>query len=181
MKGDELDIGRAVETILRSELFFSGRNLHARVAGPVGFIVGAVRGIEAFRPPPSTLLLAEWCGRLGQALFFPPNVGGWRGGRSWLSGRAVIARANFAASLVQGELTPGAGPPDLLGLAARHESGMKGAAALRFYADLLTGGQLGPEACDLAWKFAAAASGTEAQRFNQAVACLLARPEAQLE
>jgi uncharacterized protein (DUF1800 family) len=179
MSRDELNIGRAVATILRSELFFSDRNLHTRVADPVGFIVGAVRGTESFRPPPSTLLLAEWSGRLGQTLFFPPNVGGWRGGRSWLTGRTVIARANFAAALARGELAPGAGPPDLLGLAARHESGSRRAEALRFYSDLLTGGQLGPEVCDAAWKSVVAGRGTETERFNQAVAILLARPEAQ--
>ena len=79
--------GRAVETVLRSELFFSDENLHARVADPVGFVVGTVRALERFAPPPSTLLLAEWTARLGQELFYPPNVGGWPGGRGWLSGR----------------------------------------------------------------------------------------------
>ena len=96
--------GRAVETILRSTLFFSDKNLHARVADPVGFVVGSVRALEMFSPPPSTLLLAEWTGRLGQELFFPPNVGGWPGGRRWLSGRGIVARANFAAALALGRL-----------------------------------------------------------------------------
>ena len=39
------------------------------------------RSLEVFRPPPSTLLLAEWSTRMGQDLFYPPNVGGWSGGR----------------------------------------------------------------------------------------------------
>src|SRR5262249_5006451 len=34
LRGGGLNIGRAVEMILRSELFFSGRNLHARVIDP---------------------------------------------------------------------------------------------------------------------------------------------------
>ena len=62
-------------------------------------------------------------GRMGQELFFPPNVGGWPGGRSWLSGRAVVARANFAAALASGSLNSDATPPDLRGLAARHGRG----------------------------------------------------------
>ena len=60
---------------------FRRGNLHTRVSDPVGFVVGSVRALERFAPPPSTLLLAEWTGRLGQELFFPPNVGGWPGGR----------------------------------------------------------------------------------------------------
>ena len=103
-------------------MFFSERNLHARVSDPAGFVVGTVRALERFDRPPSTLLLAEWTGRMGEELFFPPNVGGWPGGRSWLSGRAVVARANFAAALVEGRLNAGsaADVPDLRGLAARH-------------------------------------------------------------
>ena len=119
LRGDGLHVGRAVETVLRSELFFSARNLHARVSDPVGFVVGTVRALERFDPPPSTLLLAEWTARLGQELFYPPNVGGWPGGRGWLTGRAVVARANFAAALAAGRLNSDVTPPDLAGLADR--------------------------------------------------------------
>ena len=59
--------------------------------------------------------LAEWTARLGQELFFPPNVGGWPGGRRWLSGRGIVARANFAAALGLGRLGVEATPPDLSG------------------------------------------------------------------
>ena len=93
LRADGLHVGRAVEMILRSELFFSKRNLYAQVSEPVPFVIGTVRSLERFDPPPSTLLLAEWTGRLGQELFFPPNVGGWPGGRSWLSGSLRSSRA----------------------------------------------------------------------------------------
>ena len=109
----ELDIGWAVETILRSELFFSDANIATRVSSPVEFIVGPARSLELFEEPPSTLILAEWCKRLGQDLFRPPNVGGWNGGRSWLTSRTIIARSNFAVSLVAGELRSPASPPHL--------------------------------------------------------------------
>ena len=54
-------------------------------SSPVEFVIGAARALELFDPPPSTLVLADWSARLGQDLFYPPNVGGWPGGRSWLS------------------------------------------------------------------------------------------------
>ena len=60
-----------------------------RVVGPVEFVVGPVRALELLDPPPSTLVLADWAARLGQDLFYPPNVGGWPGGRAWLSTRAL--------------------------------------------------------------------------------------------
>ena len=100
----DLDIGWAVETILRSELFFAEANIGNRVLDPVQFIVTPLRALEMLTPRPSTLLLAEWSAKLGQDLFYPPNVFGWPGGRSWLSTRTIIGRANFIGTLCSGEL-----------------------------------------------------------------------------
>src|SRR5262249_55257493 len=104
LRKHELDIGWGVETILRSRAFFAEANLGRRILGPVEFIVGSARALEMFDPAPSTLAIADWCARLGQDLFQPPNVGGWPGGRHWISGQTMIGRANFAAALVGGRL-----------------------------------------------------------------------------
>jgi uncharacterized protein (DUF1800 family) len=179
IRSDSLHIGHAVETILRSELFFSERNLHARVADPVEFVVGTVRALERFDPPPSTLLLAEWTARLGQELFFPPNVGGWPGGRSWLSGRTVVARANFAAALVAGRLNSDVPPPDLVGLARYRAGATDTPETLEFFAELLTGSRPEHSRLDSLWQSAHSVDGLKLDRVNRAVALLLASPEAQ--
>jgi uncharacterized protein (DUF1800 family) len=180
LRGDNLHIGRAVETILRSELFFSERNLHARVSDPVGFVVGTVRALERFDPPPSTLLLAEWTARLGQELFYPPNVGGWPGGRGWLSGRAVVGRANFAAAVTADRLNSDGTPPDLAAVARRRVHATDATEVLGFFAELLTGRRPGPAAVDALRRSAEAAGGSKLDGINRAVALLLAGPEAQL-
>jgi uncharacterized protein (DUF1800 family) len=180
LRRDGLHVGRAVETVLRSNLFFSGRNLRTRVADPVGFVVGAARALERLAPPPSTLLLAEWTGRLGQELFFPPNVGGWRGGRGWLSGRGIVARANFASALAQGRLNSDATPPDLRMLAADRARARDPVEAIRFFGELLNGRRADLAVAESLWQ-TAAANGPEPERLNRAVALLLARPEAQLD
>ncbi len=179
LRSHGLHVGHAVETILRSALFFSGKNLHTRVTDPVGFVVGSVRALELFTPPPSTLLLAEWTARLGQELFFPPNVGGWPGGRQWLSGRGIVARANFAAALGLGRLGVEARPPDLPALAARRGRCNEGAECLAFLGELLNGRRLDAELATSLWQ-AAAGTGSDFERFNRAVALLLSRPESQL-
>src|SRR5580692_9442693 len=66
LRAHQLDVGWAVERILRSEAFFADSNLRARVLAPPEYVIGAVRVLELFNPPPSTLLLAEWIGRMGQ-------------------------------------------------------------------------------------------------------------------
>jgi uncharacterized protein (DUF1800 family) len=165
-----------VETVLRSRTFFAEENLGNRVLSPVEYVIGAARALELFEPPSSTLVLAEWCSRLGQDLFYPPNVGGWPGGRSWLTTRAVLGRANYAAALVDGQRVGRPGPLDALALAQRH--GEKDLVA--FYTQLL----LGTEPVS-AWRARLAAgvdrSGTdEAEAARRTVALILAMPEAQL-
>jgi uncharacterized protein (DUF1800 family) len=180
LREHDLDVGRAVATILRSRAFFARANLNSRVVEPVAFVLGPVRALELLDPPPSTLVLADWAGRLGQDLFYPPNVGGWPGGRAWLSTRAIVGRANYAAALVEGRGVGRSGPLDALGLAARHGRGRGRDAAITFLAELLLGSEpdrdwhariasaLGPSS---SW-------GPEAAR--RAVAIVLACPESQL-
>jgi uncharacterized protein (DUF1800 family) len=171
-----LDMGWAVETVLRSRAFFANDNLGDRVRGPVEYVIGAARALELFEPPSSTLVLAEWCGRLGQDLFYPPNVGGWPGGRSWLTTRSLIGRANYAAALVDGTRVGRPGPMDALALARRH--GDKDVVA--FYTRLL----LGTEPSS-AWRGRLAAAvgpnvTEEGERARRLAALILAMPEAQL-
>jgi uncharacterized protein (DUF1800 family) len=172
----QLDTAWAVETVLRSRLFFAEENLGNRVLGPVEYVVGAARALELFDPPSSTLVLAEWCGRLGQDLFYPPNVGGWPGSRAWLTTRALVGRANYAAALVEGRLVGRPGPMDAVALAKRH--GQDDIVA--FYTRLLLGAEPTPE-----WRQRIAAamdakSIDEGEQARKMVALILAMPEAQI-
>jgi uncharacterized protein (DUF1800 family) len=100
----ELNIGWGVETILRSNLFWSTANLNSRIAGPVEFMVGTLHALEMTSPPPSTLLLSEQLASVGQNLFYPPNVFGWSGGRAWINTRSILARSRFVSSLIAGKM-----------------------------------------------------------------------------
>jgi len=111
LRAHELDLGRAVELILRSRLFFSDANLGGVVLGPAQWIVGAVRGLGLVEPAPSTLALSEWCARLGQKLFYPPTVFGWDGGRAWITSGSLLGRARFAQELANGTLSSKAADP----------------------------------------------------------------------
>ena len=116
LRDHNLDIGWGVSTILRSRLFFSDANIATRVCDPITHLLLPLRSLGLLRDPPGTLILADWLGRMGQDLFYPPNVGGWNGGRSWLSTRTAIARSNYATALVEGRLSASLGRPDFPGL-----------------------------------------------------------------
>jgi uncharacterized protein (DUF1800 family) len=176
----DLDVGWAVETALRSEAFFAEACLGNLVVGPVGFVVGMARALELFDPPPSTLVLADWAGRLGQDLFYPPSVGGWPGGRSWLTTRSLIGRANFALALVRGETVGLPGPFDPCALARRQGLATDRESVLGFYFRLTLG-----MAPDRAWlrrleEARGLGPAPEAEALRRAVATIYALPEAQL-
>jgi len=137
LQAHDLDIGWGVATMLRSRLFFDRGNLGTRVLSPIEFVIGSVRALEVLDPPPSTPVLADWCARLGQDLFDPPNVNGWPGGRAWITTRSAIGRANFAAALVEGESVGLSRPLDLHALPARHGQERNPS----FFAQLLLGAQ----------------------------------------
>jgi uncharacterized protein (DUF1800 family) len=139
LREHNLDIGWAVETVLRSRAFFAEVNLGTRILGPAEYVVGAARALELFDPSPSTLILAEFIGNLGLDLFHPPNVGGWPGGRSWLSTRSAIGRYNYAVSLLDGDNVGLPGAADALGLARKHGCADDLDGVVRFFAELLLG------------------------------------------
>jgi uncharacterized protein (DUF1800 family) len=180
LREHDLDIGWAVQTVLRSRAFFAEANLGNRVLGPVEFVVGQARALEQFDPPPSTLLLADWSARLGQDLFYPPNVGGWSGGRDWISTRAMIGRANFAAALVSGGLNRDGKPFDALGLARRHGRADDLDSILAWYGELLLGAPPARPWRDRLLAALGPRPTAEPAAARRALALLLASPEAQL-
>jgi hypothetical protein len=180
LRRHDLTIGWGIEAILRSAPFFAEANLGNRVLGPVEFVVSVPHALECFEPPPSSVLLAEWSARLGQDLFYPPNVGGWPGGRAWLTTQGIIGRANFAAALVEGRLWREALPLDAIALAQRHGRGRDLDDLLAFTTELLTG--LPPDA---AWQERLlAALGPQARlapaTARAAIALIAASPQVQM-
>ncbi|MFL5339240.1 MAG: DUF1800 family protein [Gemmataceae bacterium] len=166
LREHSLNLGWAVETVLRSKAFFDESNMGTKILGPVDYVLGTARALELFDPAPSTLALADWCGRLGQDLFEPPNVGGWPAGKAWVSARTLIGRANFVTALLDG---PNAGRPtplDAAELCRRYGGGE----LTEFFARLLFGTDPTPSLRERV----GAAEG------RKVVSVLLAAPEAQL-
>ena len=180
LRNHELRIAWAVETVLRSRAFFAEANLGNRVLEPAEYLVGAVRSLEVFDPPPSTIVLAEWTGAMGQDLFEPPNVFGWAGGRSWINTRSLLARANFAERLSDGAIQSASSPPGWLALAERSGRGESAADFADFLARMLWSGAED----DAAQHARQAAIGNEtnltADSARRLVAAMLGSPRAQI-
>jgi uncharacterized protein (DUF1800 family) len=180
LRRHDLDVAWGVETILRSELFLSNANIRRRVAEPAEFIVGTVRALELADPPPRTIVLADWMKRLGQDLFYPPNVGGWKGGRDWLRTGALISRTNFATGLARGHFGTSQSPPDWAQFAARHGRSSRLDDFAAFLADLLFGGEPDAGWIERITREVAAKSPPPEALLGDAVAAALASPAAQI-
>jgi len=107
----DYNIGRVVERMLRSNLFFSAAACGRRIKSPVEYAVGIVRALESSVP---TTRLGHDLAQLGQNLYHPPTTGGWVGGRHWINPATLVARHNFATELLaaggpyEGKLNPAA-------------------------------------------------------------------------
>jgi uncharacterized protein (DUF1800 family) len=96
----DYDIGALINTMVRSNLFFSAEVYRTRVKSPVDFALGIVRALEGrIAPAP----LGQALEALGQRLFYPPSVKGWDGGPAWLNGQTLLFRQNLALGLTSTE------------------------------------------------------------------------------
>ncbi len=107
----DYDIAALMRTIFSSRHFYSRHAFHQRVKGPAEFVLGAVQAVcrryaeeePDYRPLPQQMLVGV-LDELGQALFAPPNVKGWPGGKAWLNTATLLERANFAQELAMGTI-----------------------------------------------------------------------------
>ena len=92
----EYDLRGVVDTMLRSNLFFSEHAYRSQIKSPVDFAVGIVRALEGHV---GSLPLAAALEGLGQRLFSPPSVKGWGGGAAWINSTTLLLRHNLALAL----------------------------------------------------------------------------------
>ena len=91
------NVGDAVQHILQSNLFFSPQAIARKIRSPVDLTIGLLRCLEGST---NATQLAVDLRELGQGLFFPPNVKGWDGGRTWINSSTLLGRANVIGRLV---------------------------------------------------------------------------------
>jgi hypothetical protein len=94
------DIAGLAKTVLASRLFFSEHAYRRRVKWPVECALGAVNSAVPGRVPLYDVV--DPLAKMGQALFAPPNVKGWRTGTDWLNSATLLARNNFAEKVALG-------------------------------------------------------------------------------
>jgi uncharacterized protein (DUF1800 family) len=92
------DVGRLLVWLATRDRFHAAVERDTRLSSPVEYVVRAQLELGTRLAP---IAVSRAAARMGQALFRPPSVKGWDGGRAWFTSTAWIARQRFAAALAQ--------------------------------------------------------------------------------
>src|SRR5262249_40612126 len=149
--------------------------LRQRIKGPAELSLGLLRVLEVPRPNVRLLALAVACDKQGQELFYPPNVKGWDGSKTWINSTPVLEPGNWATHVVWGNANLGMKAYDVAGWAKAN--GLAAAKAVPALIDLVVQGDLDGKAKALVEK---AGRDGKADSLRKALQLLLHCPEFQL-
>lgn len=97
-----LNVAAVLHQMLGSNLFFSVHAQARKIKSPVELVIGMLRGLNGTA---NSQLVAKGLFDLGQGLFYPPNVKGWDGGRTWINSSTLLGRANLFERILADENT----------------------------------------------------------------------------
>jgi uncharacterized protein (DUF1800 family) len=83
-------ISGLMDDIFTSHWFYDPQHIGTRIKSPVELIVGIRRMLPMQVENEAAFLIAQRL--LGQVLFYPPNVAGWPGGKSWIDSSTLMMR-----------------------------------------------------------------------------------------
>src|SRR4029078_2261684 len=83
-----------MEDIFTSDWFYDEKNIGCKIKSPVELLVGMQRMLPMKLENEEALLLLQRL--LGQILFYPPNVAGWPGGKTWIDSSTLMMRMRIA-------------------------------------------------------------------------------------
>jgi len=87
---NDYDIGKLMEDIFTSDWFYDEKNIGTRIKSPIELLAGIQRMLPMKLDNEEALLLLQRI--LGQILFYPPNVAGWPGGKTWIDSSTLMMR-----------------------------------------------------------------------------------------
>ena len=91
------NIQALLSDIFESKWFYEVENIGNQVKSPVVLLAGIRRFLPMKLDKPEVQLLLQRL--LGQFLFFPPNVAGWPGGKSWIDSSSLMLRLRIPEAM----------------------------------------------------------------------------------
>lgn len=95
------DIKKLMTDIFTSDWFYEEKHIGTKIKSPVELIAGIRRLLPMEMQNDNAQLLFQRA--LGQILFYPPNVAGWPGGKSWIDSSTLMLRLRIPQILTANE------------------------------------------------------------------------------
>ncbi len=95
------DIKKLMGDIFTSDWFYEEKNIGTKIKSPVELIAGIRRLLPLELQNDNAQLLFQRA--LGQILFYPPNVAGWPGGKSWIDSSTLMLRLRIPQIITANE------------------------------------------------------------------------------
>ncbi|MEP5339065.1 MAG: DUF1800 domain-containing protein [Algibacter sp.] len=92
------DIKELMRFVLVSDWFYDENNIGTKIKSPIEFLVGIQTTVPFHFENNKRLLYLQKV--LGQILLNPPNVAGWKGGKSWIDSNTIVLRLKLPSLLL---------------------------------------------------------------------------------
>lgn len=98
----DYNIKTLLEDIFTSDWFYAEKNIGNKIKSPIELLVGVRRFLPMEMNNDQSQLLFQRT--LGQVLFYPPNVAGWPGGKTWIDSSTLMLRLRIPQILTANEV-----------------------------------------------------------------------------
>lgn len=96
------DIKKLLTDIFTSNWFYEEKNIGTQIKSPVQLLAGIRRLLPMELENEQSQLLFQRT--LGQILFYPPNVAGWPGGKTWIDSSSLMLRLRIPQILAANDI-----------------------------------------------------------------------------
>ncbi len=96
------DIKKLLTDIFTSDWFYDEKNMGTQIKSPVQLLAGIRRLLPMELENEQSQLLFQKT--LGQILFYPPNVAGWPGGKTWIDSSSLMLRLRLPQILTANDV-----------------------------------------------------------------------------
>jgi uncharacterized protein (DUF1800 family) len=96
-RSTDYDITDLMKTIFVSDWFYEDKNIGCQIISPVELIV-RFKKLNRFELEDDQMIALQQV--LGQVLFLPPNVAGWKGGRGWIDTSSLVQRLHLPKAML---------------------------------------------------------------------------------
>ena len=95
---NDYDVEKIMRHLFMSDWFYDEANIGSKIKSPIEFLVGMSRAVPVeFEKTKDVLKIQKL---LGQILLSPPNVAGWKGGKSWIDSNTIMLRLKLPSIIL---------------------------------------------------------------------------------